>query len=387
MGRPPLPVGAHGKIRFYELSSGGFRAKTKVRDSDGVTREVERTGKSRAAAERALKDSLRTRQASTGGEITGDTRVSKVVELFLAETRRRRRGTTYDTYALHARNHVIPALGALRVREATVARVDAFLRASEAKVSANTTRSIRTVLSGALGHAARLGAIPSNPVRDAGRIEGTKKDVRALTRTERVGLLTELDADEVSYRFDIPDLVRFMLATGARIGEVIAIQDDAIDWHGETVAIRANIVRVKQVGLVRHEGKTFSAQRVLPLPVFALAMLKERRPDDVVPGSIVFPNSRGHSLGRDSWRDPQNTGARLRDALDRAGYEWVTSHVFRKTAATVLDQAGLSARAIAGHIGHARPSITQDVYMDKRSAGREAATALDDAWGSEGSAE
>lgn len=62
--------------------------------------------------------------------------------------------------------------------------------------------------------------------------------------------------------------------------------------------------------------------------------------------------------------------------------EWVTSHVFRKTAATVLDQAGLSARAIAGHIGHARPSITQDVYMDKRAAGREAAQALDDAWGS-----
>jgi integrase len=58
--------------------------------------------------------------------------------------------------------------------------------------------------------------------------------------------------------------------------------------------------------------------------------------------------------------------------------------VFRKTGATVLEQAGLSARAIGGHIGHARPSITQDVYMDKRSAGREAAQAIDDAWGSEG---
>jgi integrase len=79
---------------------------------------------------------------------------------------------------------------------------------------------------------------------------------------------------------------------------------------------------------------------------------------------------------------PHSTGHRLRTALDRAGYGWVTSHAFRKTAATVLDQSGLSARAIAGHIGHARPSITQDVYMDKRSAGREAAQALDAAWGS-----
>ena len=37
----------------------------------------------------------------------------------------------------------------------------------------------------------------------------------------------------------------------------------------------------------------------------------------------------------------------------------------------MLDQHGLSARAVAGHIGHARPSITQDVYMDRRAAGRD----------------
>ncbi|GAA4927509.1 phage integrase family protein [Actinomycetospora succinea] len=142
------------------------------------------------------------------------------------------------------------------------------------------------------------------------------------------------------------------------------------------------VLGVRRVGLVRHEGKTFAAQRVLPLPGFLLECLAERRPDDVMPSSMVFPNSRGHALGRKSWRDPQNTGARLRDALDAAGYEWVTSHVFRKTAATVLDQAGLSARAIAGHIGHARPSITQDVYMDKRAEGRDAAEAFDAAYGS-----
>ncbi|GAA4855582.1 site-specific integrase [Actinomycetospora corticicola] len=382
MGRPPLPVGTHGKVRTYELASGGFRAKTKVRDGDGVTREVERSGRSRAAAERALKKALQERTTPTGGAVTGDSKIADVVALFLEEVKRRRRGTTYDTYALHARNHVVPALGALRLREASVARVDAFLRACEIRLAANTVRSIRTVLSGVLGYAARLGAIPTNPVRDAGRIEGTTSTVRALVRAERVDLLAKLDADEDAYRRDLPDLCRFMLGTGARIGEVIALQDDAVAWEAGEVAIVANIVRVKRVGLVRHEGKTFAARRLLPLPAFVVEMLCERRPDDVVPTSMVFPNSRGHDLGRGSWRDPQNTGARLREALDAAGYEWVTSHVFRKTAATILDQAGLSARAIAGHIGHARPSITQDVYMDKRADGRAAADAFDAALGS-----
>jgi len=46
---------------------------------------------------------------------------------------------------------------------------------------------------------------------------------------------------------------------------------------------------------------------------------------------------------------------------------WITSHTFRKTTATILDNAGQSARQIADQLGHARPSMTQDVYMGRRT--------------------
>ncbi|WP_228501809.1 site-specific integrase [Nocardioides agariphilus] len=39
----------------------------------------------------------------------------------------------------------------------------------------------------------------------------------------------------------------------------------------------------------------------------------------------------------------------------------MTSHAFRKTAATIVDEAALSARLIADQLGHIRPSMTQDV--------------------------
>ena len=170
-----------------------------------------------------------------------------------------------------------------------------------------------------------------------------------------------------------------MLGTGCRIGEAIAVQDEAIDWAERTVSIEANIVRVKREGLRRHRGKTFAAQRVLPLPRFVMSRLIDRRPSDVEPNSMIFPNTNGHDLDRTSWRDPHNTGGRLREALRRAGYDWITNHVFRKTATTVLNEARLTPRAIAGRIGHARPSITQDVYLGKRSGSREAAHLLDEA--------
>ena len=81
------------------------------------------------------------------------------------------------------------------------------------------------------------------------------------------------------------------------------------------------------------------------------------------------------------WRDPSNTSRAFREARDAAGFSWVTSHVFRKTWATILDEADLSARAIADQLGHARPSMTQDVYMARWVLSSATAAALEAASG------
>ena len=47
-----------------------------------------------------------------------------------------------------------------------------------------------------------------------------------------------------------------------------------------------------------------------------------------------------------------------------------------KEVLTRLDDAGLSDRAIADQLGHAEPSMTQDVYMGRNVASAEAAEIL-----------
>jgi integrase len=63
-------------------------------------------------------------------------------------------------------------------------------------------------------------------------------------------------------------------------------------------------------------------------------------------------------------------------ARNRIGYPTVTTHSFHKTVATALDQSGLSAREIAEYLGHANPSLTQDVYMAKNTGGIRAAETI-----------
>jgi integrase len=171
-------------------------------------------------------------------------------------------------------------------------------------------------------------------------------------------------------RRDLPDVTRWFLATGVRIGEAIAVGWENIDLDNELVNIDHKIMRVKGVGLQRvPRTKSTAGHRTLPLPLFAVRMLKRRKLASPS-GGPLFPDSDG------GWRDPSNTSRDLREARGSGEFSWVTSHVFRKTCATILDESELSAREIADQLGHAKVSMTQDNYLGRRLTSRRTAEAL-----------
>jgi integrase len=185
----------------------------------------------------------------------------------------------------------------------------------------------------------------------------------------------DLAGDEDAVRKDLPDLTAFMLATGARIGETLAVLWSEVDLERETVEITSTVIRVKGVGLVRKRTKSRAGQRVLPLPSWAVAMLRRRFVENPRLDEPVFPNDRG------GFRDRSNVQRDLREARGTEELAWVTSHSFRKTTATILDEAGLSSRLVADQLGHARPSMTQDVYLGRKQVSQRAAAALEAALG------
>lgn len=365
MGRPPHPIGTAGAIRTYKDGPGRWRARTTFRDFDGVTREVQKAGKTEAAAKRALAEALRDRVYVGGGDLSPDSRVTEIAERWYADLQAEGRGlTTLERYRRELDRLVTPGLGQLRIREVTVATADTFLRTVETKHGAAVAKLARSVLSGICGWAARRDLLDRNPVRDTGTISTKPKNPpRALTVAQAVDLRVWLRYDDVAIRRDVVELVDFLLATGVRIGEASAVRWLDVDLAAGTVAITGNVVRVKGIGLIRQEDESSKLTvRTLGLPSWAVALLKARRERvDPADDSPVFPAPMG------GWRDPSNTQADLRQAFDWAGYPDVTSHVAgRKTVLTAMDDAGLSPRAAADQAGHAQPSMTSDRYYARR---------------------
>ncbi|KZM70488.1 hypothetical protein [Nocardia terpenica] len=77
-------------------------------------------------------------------------------------------------------------------------------------------------------------------------------------------------------------------------------------------------------------------------------------------------------------RDPQNVGHEWQQVRDALGVpDDVTAHSFRGAVATILDDAGLSARVRADVLMHVAPAMTQRHCMARGRAHKAAVDALD----------
>lgn len=379
MPRPALSPGEHGEPWTRQLDDGRWIAGVRVRGPGGRLHRVERCRATGPAARAAVLAAAR--EVGTGpmgtGDLNGRTKFRDAGRMWLAE--REAAGvapTTLDHYRDRLRC-LDPVIGELRLGQFTTGRVRSALDVLAVGRSASTLRALRSAISGVMKMAVERDAILSSPAHVGVSGRGVAKMPRALDRAERVLLLDELAQNGDAPAYVLP-LVRFMLATGVRVGEALAMRwsDLDLDARPPRARVTGSIVRVRGHGLLRAKGKTAAARRTLMLPSHIANELRERgKPAD--PGHPLFaqPGEPGE------WLNPGRVSGDLRRALDRAGFEWVTSHVFRKTAATILDEQGLPVRAIADHLGHASPSLTQDRYFGRQQTTDVVAEALDRAWG------
>jgi integrase len=171
----------------------------------------------------------------------------------------------------------------------------------------------------------------------------------------------------------LPDVYEAMLSTGVRIGELLAIMPDDVDPAERTVTISHHVVRVKGEGLVRQRLRKGREEGiVLKVPSWSVPMWRQRKLASG--GGPLFPGWRGGLL------DPSNTINRVREAFNACGFEWVTSHVFRKTVATIMDEAGIPVTAIADQLGNNVNTMLKH-YRGKRAVNELGAEVLEGVFG------
>jgi len=348
-----------------------WRARTLYRFPDGTRRQVERVraGKTGAKAVQALKAALVDITAPGDAELKSSTSVAQLAAIFLqTKVDAGKTARTIDTYRHQITKIVIPRIGDLRITEATTGRLQKFFTTVAKEHGHGSAKGCRSVMSGMFALAVRNDVLRSNPVIGVEGIKNTGTSSAIAIPLEAVPAFRKAIREDADLkRLDIADLFDFMLFTGCRIGEALALRWSHVDFEKNTVRFAATVNRARGQGLILQEhGKTASSTRTISVPSDVIDLLRRRERIS----ELVFPSMLGNL------RDTSNTEADWRAHRDRLGYPGLTSHAFRKTVATALDVSGLSARAIAEYLGHKQPSMTQDVYMSRNTGSSVAALKL-----------
>jgi integrase len=378
-GRPGLPPNTTGKVRFRRVGD-HWQAIANHRDNDGHVRQHARNGSSKTAAEYNL------RRALAAGTPTpaARTKLRDTATIMFEEKRAlvasgNMSPGSLRTYLGHWDRYIEPELGDLLLARVGVQRCDQFLKALRRAHSYATVKGARSVLSEILAVAVRHEFIPPpNPVEGCADIPGEgRHTVKALEAGEAVHiwrLLADLAttpaplANNRRYRPTlcdpfIPDLWLWMLGTGDRIGNALAVRWPYIDMDTGTARLGANVIRVPGEGLIISEGTSKSHEVGgvdLPEQVIAMLLARQQR-KDYNPMGLVFPGRFGEL------RDPSNTSSKqLRPALKAIGYGHVSSHWCRRTLGSELNAAGCTLMEIAGRLRHSDSRTTERSYIDKR---------------------
>lgn len=244
-------------------------------------------------------------------------------------------------------------------------------RAAMAEAEVCCTSEINRVisdLSTMLSAAVFEGIRETNPCRGIRRLQVKDREPardtyhRALTVKESE-LLLKYSADSWYY-----EMLCFLLATGCRIGEAIALVWSDIDFKNNVVHITKTVSRSYN-GRVVEAPKTRAGIRDIPLEPQAVKALKMQREKigifygDIIPiDGPVFMNTKNSMAATSRIDETISRAIRKMNENENMNIAHFSVHALRATFATRAIESGMSPKVLQSILGHADISMTMNLY-------------------------
>jgi integrase len=270
---------------------------------------------------------------------------------------------TLEAHRYQLDRHLLPAIGRRRIASLTVDDVATLLDSLRQKgCSAKTSASAVATLQSVMRFARRSGWIVADPV------ERLEHDERPRPQRRRQRVLSRAEIERLLAACGPRDrlMIATVLYTGLRISEMLGLVWDDVDFSAEVIRVRAQLSRAHRGAPARRVApKTPASARDVPL-VAQLARLlgaHRERSHFAQRADWVFATARGTPHGhrnvsrRALGRPAQHAG------LNDDGWPPLRFHDLRHTFAShLIIDLGLDPAQVSRILGHARITITLDIY-------------------------
>ncbi|MGO5338098.1 site-specific integrase [Bilifractor sp. LCP19S3_H10] len=188
--------------------------------------------------------------------------------------------------------------------------------------------------------------VPSTRVRDAEKYLEHEEIDKLLSgmKVERWKLLTE-----------------FLILSGLRIGEAIALNDSDVDLGTREISVTKTFSReIRQISTTKtemSERSVYMQDELLDVCRRIKKFEKERQLMYVYRTDLFMSDDYGKYISYDAY------AKYFRENAERFLGRRLTPHSLRHTHTALLAEAGVSLDVISRRLGHANSGVTRDVYM------------------------
>lgn len=364
----------YGSGSLYQRSDGRWIGRL----PDGRGGHTYRTGTDRDDVARRLEEARRERDRKTSGTSRGGERVRELVARYQEDVDpvRNRWKTLHNNRQL-AHDHILPAIGHIRVRQLEVRDVQRMVNGMIAKgLAPRTAGNAVSTLSAILREAMREGTLERNVASLAILPRATGERLPSLTTEQLMAFIEDTRGEPLW------PVWALLGSTGIRIGELLGLRwrdlgpgDATVTISGQYRVISEKDADGRQVALTfqRQEPKTPKSRRTLHLPALAREAIRVQRAQ-ATSLDVIFARANGHGPLNQSW-----VNRRFHDALDARNLPRVRLHSLRHSAIVAyLDATGGDIRAAQAVAGHGSVTTTLNTYgQDADAARKKAAEAFD----------
>ena len=268
-------------------------------------------------------------------------------------------------------NHILPNFGAYKLDKLTTPLIQSIIN----KLADKTNRGekgaflhydkIHALNKRILQYGVTMQAIPSNPARDVVLPRNTQKAKRQKVKhfdnqelKKFLAYLDNLDSDRYRYYYETT-LYKFLLATGCRINEALALSWSDIDLDNAVVHVTKTLNRDLEI----NSPKSKASYRDIDIDQATVSMLKQYKLRQTKEAWKI--GQRENVVFSDfihEYTSIVKLKKRLLTHFKRADVPNIGFHGFRHTHASLLLNSGIPYKELQHRLGHSQISMTMDTY-------------------------
>lgn len=268
--------------------------------------------------------------------------------------------TSARGYWVNINNHIVPHIGSVPIQALKSSTIKNMISSLGKELSATSIKYVLRNLSQILKYAEQQSYIVKNPMKYVPIPKSGKPKFNTYTVKELAMLIDAVRNTDM----ELPILIES--ETGLRLGELLGLSWDNIDFDKKTITVNKTVSYVEGKIYITSPKTTKSNREIVVSAALIEAIKNYKEKEESIKRPKGYENKNNLLFHKEDGQPLTNSyfSAKFASTLKKNRLKHIRFHDLRHTHASLLyNKYGMNIKSVSDRLGHSKVSTTMDYYV------------------------